>query len=48
MTPDEAELLRMAEDSLRAARLLLQNDYPGFAASRAYYAMFAAAEALLL
>ncbi len=38
----------MAEDSLRAARLLLENDHPGFAASRAYYAMFAIAQALLL
>lgn len=38
----------MAEDSLAAAKLLLDNDYSGFAASRAYYAMFAVAEAFLL
>ncbi len=48
MTPDQAKLLNMAEDSLRAARLLLDNDFPGFAASRAYYAMFTVAQAFLL
>lgn len=48
MTPDQAKLLKMAEESIGAAKLLLDNDYQGFAASRAYYAMFSAAEALLL
>ncbi len=48
MTPDQAELLKLAEESIGAAKLLLDNDYQGFAASRAYYAMFSAAEALLL
>ena len=40
--------MALAEEGLAAARLLLQHNYPGFAASRAYYAMFAAAEAALL
>lgn len=44
MTPDQAKLLKMAEESIGAAKLLLDNDYQGFAASRAYYAMFSAAE----
>ena len=48
MTPEQAELLDMPDESLRAARLLFDNNYPGFAASRAYYAMFSAAQALLL
>ena len=44
MTEDQEELLLKAQQSLAAAQLLLGND---FAASRAYYAMFYAAEALL-
>ena len=48
MKPDEAELLKLAEDGVSAANLLMQNGYYAFAASRAYYAMFAAAEAVLL
>lgn len=48
MTPEQAELLELAKDNVRASELLLQNGFAGFAASRAYYAMFAAAEALLL
>ena len=48
MTADEAELLKLANEGVAAARLLLQNDFPAFASSRAYYAMFAAAEAMLL
>ena len=47
MTEDQEELLLKAQQSLAAARLLLGNDYTDFAASRAYYAMFYAAEALL-
>jgi len=41
-------ILDKAQDSLEAARLLLKQDYFDFAASRAYYAMYYAAEALLL
>ncbi|MBI3090492.1 MAG: HEPN domain-containing protein [Candidatus Tectomicrobia bacterium] len=40
-------LFEKAESSLSAARLLVEEGYPGFAASRAYYAMFYVAEALL-
>ena len=47
MTEDQEELLLKAQQSLAAAQLLLDNDYTDFAASRAYYAMFYAAEALL-
>lgn len=32
--------LKGAADSLDAAELLLSEDFPGIAASRAYYAMF--------
>lgn len=47
--PDEvAALLRRSEESIRAAELLLREGMAGFAASRAYYAMFYAAQALLL
>jgi uncharacterized protein (UPF0332 family) len=46
MTPDQLDLIRKAQSSLEAARLLLK-DYPDFAASRAYYAMFYVAEAFL-
>lgn len=48
MTDDQAKLLKMAEDGVAAAELLLDNGFPGFAASRAYYAMFALAQAYLL
>ena len=42
------QLLDKAQESLAAARLLPQANYYGFAASRAYYRMFYAAEAALL
>lgn len=48
MTPEQEALLEKAEDSLRAARLLAGEKLFGFAVSRAYYAMFYAAEALLI
>jgi uncharacterized protein (UPF0332 family) len=48
MTPDQAALVRKAQASIASARLLLENGYPDFAISRAYYAMFYVAEALLL
>lgn len=47
MTEDQRLLLREAAESLRAAELLLDNQFPGFAASRGYYAMFHAAQAML-
>ena len=40
-------LLEKARESLTAARVLVREGHPAFAASRAYYAMFYAAEALL-
>jgi uncharacterized protein (UPF0332 family) len=47
MTADQRELLEEARDSISAATLLLNGGYPGYAASRAYYAMFYIAEAFL-
>lgn len=47
MNADQQELLEAARDSITAARLLLENSYPGYAAARAYYAMFYVAEAFL-
>jgi uncharacterized protein (UPF0332 family) len=43
-----AELWQRAQDALRAANTLLTAGFPDFAASRAYYAAFYAASALLL
>lgn len=44
----EAEaLIEKAKEGLDAARSLLRDGYPDFSASRAYYAMFYVAEALL-
>jgi uncharacterized protein (UPF0332 family) len=48
LTPEQAALIRKAEESLRAAQFLLQQDFNDFAASRAYYTMFYVASALLL
>ena len=39
--------MEKAQESLGAGRLLLDNGFPAFSASRSYYAMFYAAEALL-
>ncbi len=47
MTDEQLELLLKARQSLSAARLLLENGYPDYAASRAYYSMFYIAEAFL-
>ena len=47
MTPEQQDLLQKATSSLEAARVLLENEFPEFAASRAYYAMFYIAEAFL-
>lgn len=48
MTGDQAALVAKAEDSVRAAELLARDAHHGFAVSRAYYAMFYIAEAMLL
>jgi uncharacterized protein (UPF0332 family) len=48
MSEEIKKLLDKARKSLESARLLLKNGYGGFAASRAYYAMFYVAEAFLL
>lgn len=48
MKPEVARLLEKAASSRRAAALLADQDYLDFAASRAYYALFYIAEALLL
>lgn len=47
MTEDQLELLLKARQSLSAARLLVENNFPDYAASRAYYTMFYIAEAFL-
>jgi uncharacterized protein (UPF0332 family) len=46
MTGEEI-LLQRAQESLRAARIMLTENLPNIAASRAYYAMFYTAELLL-
>jgi uncharacterized protein (UPF0332 family) len=48
MKEEQRRLLEQAQESLEAAELLREAGYYGFAASRAYYAMFYVAEALLL
>jgi uncharacterized protein (UPF0332 family) len=47
MTDEQRELLLKAQQSLEAAKLLLVNDFPEYATSRAYYSMFYIAEAFL-
>ncbi|HEX8271194.1 MAG TPA: HEPN domain-containing protein [Longimicrobiaceae bacterium] len=47
MTPEQEGLLRKARNSVAAARLLLGEGHHEFAVSRAYYAMFYVADALL-
>ncbi len=47
MSDDISLLFDKAEESLSAARLLHEKGFFSFSASRAYYAMFYAAEALL-
>ncbi len=48
MNSEQQYLIQRAGESLDAARLLLQEGYAGFAASRAYYTMFYIAKACLL
>jgi uncharacterized protein (UPF0332 family) len=45
---EQEMLLEKARENLKAARLLIQEGLASIAASRAYYAMFYIAEALLL
>jgi uncharacterized protein (UPF0332 family) len=47
MNDAQQELLLKAQQSLEAAKLLLRNEYPDYATSRAYYTMFYIASALL-
>jgi uncharacterized protein (UPF0332 family) len=47
-TPEVDELMQKTRESLAAADLLLDQGYADFSVSRAYYAMFYAAEAALL
>ena len=48
MTLEQGNLLRKAEHSIEAAKVMKQSSYFDFAVSRAYYAMFYLAEAFLL
>lgn len=48
MTESVKELLKKSAQSIAAAELLVNDAYADFSASRAYYAMFYAVEALLL
>ncbi|HUU26762.1 MAG TPA: HEPN domain-containing protein [archaeon] len=48
MTSEQAALLKKAQASLEASRLLSGQGFFDFAVSRAYYAMFYVAETLLL
>lgn len=47
MDKNIARLLRLAQESIRGARVLLKENLPGQSASLAYYAMFYVAQALL-
>jgi uncharacterized protein (UPF0332 family) len=48
MNNEQLLLLEKARESLKAAQILLNNQLPDFATSRAYYTMFYIAEAFLL
>jgi uncharacterized protein (UPF0332 family) len=47
MTSDQSALLQKATDNIRAAKLLVEDDFYDISISRAYYAMFYIAEAFL-
>jgi uncharacterized protein (UPF0332 family) len=47
MKPEQLNLIQNARHSISAVKLLLDNGFPGYAAARAYYAMFYIAEAFL-
>jgi len=48
VTDEQERLLAKASESIAAAKLLLQSHHAEFAVSRAYYAMFYLASAMLL
>jgi uncharacterized protein (UPF0332 family) len=48
VTPEQQNLLEKAKQSLNAAKVLQNNNFSDYAASRAYYTMFYTVEALLL
>lgn len=48
MTEEQFLLLNKAKESIKAAKILLNNDLADFATTRAYYAMFYIAQAFLL
>ena len=48
MTPEQLDLVLKARQSVSAAKILLENGYPDYAASRAYYSMFYVSEAFLI
>jgi uncharacterized protein (UPF0332 family) len=48
MTSEQSALLQKARDSIRAAKLLADQELYDFAVSRAYYAMFYIAEIFLI
>ncbi|AFZ53318.1 toxin-antitoxin system HepN family antidote component [Cyanobacterium sp. HL-69] len=48
MKNEQKLLLEKAQESLRASKILLENQLPDFAVARAYYTMFYIAEAFLL
>ena len=47
MTDEQQELILKSQQSLDAVKLLLNNNFPDYATSRAYYTMFYIAEAFL-
>jgi len=48
MSPEQQALIRKAQQSLEAARLLAGGGFHDFAVARAYYTMLYVAQALLL
>lgn len=48
MTSDQDGFIQKALLSVKAAKLLEENDHTDFAAARAYYAMFYVAQAFLI
>lgn len=48
MTPEQLDLVLKARQSVSAAKILLENGYPDYTASRAYHSMFYVAEAFLI
>lgn len=48
MIPEQFDLSLKASQSVSAAKVLLENNYPDYAASRAYYGMFYIAQAFLI